>query len=376
MKRLTLIILLGSFSNSLFCQAVNRLDSLFKSYYKDQQPGAMIAIQRQDKIIFKQGYGLANLQIKSRITSATNFNIGSITKQFTAFCILQLEKKGELSLDDKLIKYFPGFNPKTGNSISIRHLLTHSSGIWDHYEHTDTSVVKHATDKDVLDAVIRMDTTYFTPASHYRYSNTAYCLLALIIEKISGQSYADFIQKNIFEPLAMNHSAVLKIGSSIYQAALGYDIDEESNTNGKKQFRELDANQSIFFSTEGDGGIYTSMDDYLKWIAALHSGTILNKALVLQAQSAQFVIDPPSRLAYGYGWFVSEKNKEKIVYHTGSNGGFRAIAFFIPSLKYSVVIFSNRDDINLENLVQEINNILHVSNKSFTKIESLVSFAD
>jgi CubicO group peptidase (beta-lactamase class C family) len=360
----------------LFCQAANRLDSLFKSYYKDQQPGAMIAIQQQDKIIFKQGYGLANLQTKSRITSATNFNIGSITKQFTAFCILQLEKKGKLSLDDKLIKYFPGFNPKTGNSISIRHLLTHSSGIWDHYEYTDTSVVKHATDKDVLGAVIHIDTTYFTPGSHYRYSNTAYCLLALIIEKISGQSYADFIQKNIFEPLAMNHSAVLKIGSSIYQAALGYDINEERNTNGKKQFRELDANQSIFFSTEGDGGIYTSMDDYLKWIAALHSGTILGKALVQQAQSAQFVIDPPSRLAYGYGWFVSEKNKEKIVYHTGSNGGFRAIAFFIPSLKYSVVIFSNRDDINLENLVQEINNILHVSNKSFIKIESLVSFAD
>jgi CubicO group peptidase (beta-lactamase class C family) len=174
----------------------------------------------------------------------------------------------------------------------------------------------------------------------------------------------------------MKHSAVLKVGSPIYQAALGYGISAEGNTNSKKPFRELDATQSIFFSTEGDGGIYTSMDDYLKWIAALRSGTILSKALVQQAQSAQFVIDSPSRLAYGYGWFVSEKNNEKIVYHTGSNGGFRAIAFFIPSLKYSVVIFSNRDDIDLENLVQEINNILHVSNKSFTKIESLLSFAD
>jgi len=361
-----------SFSFLSFCQAKkNRLDSLLKTLYADQQPGAFITIEQKSKIIFKQGYGLANLQTKEKILSSTNLNIGSLTKQFTAYSILLLAQQGRLSLNDKLAKYFPGFNPKTGNSISIQQLLTHSSGIMDHYEHTDTSIVRHATDKDVLEAVKNLGNTYFIPGSHYRYSNTAYCLLALIIEKLSGISYNDFIRKNIFEPLGMKHSAVLKIGSPIYQPAIGYDIN-----GNEKESHQLDADQSIFFSTEGDGGIYTSMDDYLKWCNAWQTGIKLNKALIQQAQSARFLIDSANQLSYGYGWFVSEKNKEKIVYHTGSNGGFRAIAFFIPSQHYSVVIFSNRTDINLEDLVQEINKLLHVNNKSFTKIESLVSFTD
>jgi D-alanyl-D-alanine carboxypeptidase len=376
MKRIILFISAAFFSNLLFCQATtDRLDSLFKTIYTDQYPGAAIAIESDAKIIFKKGYGLANLQTKDKIETTTNLNIGSLTKQFTAYCILQLAGRGKLSLDDKLVKYFPGFNLKTGNVISVRQLLTHSSGIIDHYAFTDTNIIKHATDKDVLTAVENVDSTYFIPGSKYRYSNTAYCLLALIIEKLSGISYNDFVKKNIFEPLGMNHSAVLKIGSLKFHAALGYTVSPNAIDN-KKQFEVLDADQSIFFSTEGDGGIYTSIDDYLKWCNAWQNGNKLNKALMQQAQSAHFLIDPVNKLSYGYGWFVSEKNKTKLVYHTGSNGGFRAISFFIPSSKYHIIIFSNRDDIDLEELVIKINIILHVNNESFTKIESLVSFAD
>lgn len=375
MKRPILSFLSFLFFNSVFAQSIpGRLDSLFKTIYQEEKPGAMIAITQQHQTVFKRAYGAANLKTKEKIEESTNLNIGSLTKQFTAYCILDLAAKGKLSLDDKLIKFFPDFNPKIANTITIRQLLTHSSGITDHYDHTDTSEIKHAVDKDVLFAIKNVETTYFTPGERYRYSNTAYCLLALVIEKISGSSYADFVQKNIFEPLGMNHSTVLRIGSSIYHRAFGYTVKE--SPGGQKQFELLDVDQSIFFSTEGDGGIYTSMEDYLKWCDAWENGNKLNREIIKKAQSSHMRIDSANKLSYGYGWFVSEKNKKKTVYHTGSNGGFRAISFFIPTRSYHVIIFSNRDDIDLEELLQKINNIVGISNRSFTKIESLVSFAD
>jgi CubicO group peptidase (beta-lactamase class C family) len=363
-------------ADHLLCQDnTGRLDSLLKTYYKNEEPGMVIAVEVNGNIIFKNAYGLANLQTKDKINSITNFNIGSITKQFTAYCILRLAEQGHLSLSDKLIKFFPDFNPETGNKITIREMLTHSSGIVDHYAFTDTSIVRHATDKDVLEAVKKIDSTYFVPGSHYRYSNTAYCLLALIVEKLSGMTYAEYVRKNIFLPLSMDHSRVLKIGDKIDRQAIGYDI-EETNNLSKKRFKTLDAGESIFFSTEGDGGIYTSMDDYLKWFHGLQSGTVLERSLIREARSPQFVIDTLNQLSYGYGWFIKGNGTANSVYHSGSNGGFRAIVFSIPAQKYAVIIFSNRTEVDLENLVEEINNLLHIDHKSFIKIESLVSFID
>ena len=354
----------------LYCQnQAKSIDSLLKTYYSDNEPGAFVYISKNNRAVFKKGYGLANMQSKEKISSTTNFNIGSLTKQFTAFCIVQLAERKQLSLQDKLVKYFPDFNPQTGNLVTIQQLLTHCSGITDHYALTDTSIIKHAGDKDVLNAVMHTGSTYFTPGTKYRYSNTAYCLLALVIEKISGISYNDYIKKNIFTPLAMQHSVVLQTGRPIYKQAVGYDFD-----SSKKQFNRLDAGEAIFFSTEGDGGIYTSANDYLRWYQSLQQPLTHNKTVVQKCRSAQFLIDPLSKLAYGYGWFVSEKDRAAAVYHTGSNGGFRAIVFTIPSKNYMVTIFSNRADINLENLVQQINEIMRVTNNSFTKTEALVSF--
>ncbi len=372
MKKLILIIFAAFYFYGAFCQSMSaRLDSLCRTIYSSHEPGAMIAIRDHDKIIFKKGYGLANLNTKTKIESLTNFNIGSLTKQFTAYSILQLANEKRLSLDDKLIKFFPDFNQHIGNLITIRQLLTHSSGIIDHYGFTDTTRVKHATDRDVLIAIKNIDSSYFISGSHYRYSNTAYCLLALIIEKVTGLAYADYIRKEIFTPLNMTHSSVFKFGRPIYRSARGYT----TSRSGPKQFASLDSDQSIFFSTEGDGGIYTSIDDYLKWCDAWRKGNALNRALITKAQSPHFLVDTANKLSYGYGWFISEKGNKK-AYHTGSNGGFRAISFLIPARSYQIVIFSNRDDIDLEELAQKINAIAGLADGSFTKIESLVSFAD
>ncbi|HVM88572.1 MAG TPA: serine hydrolase domain-containing protein [Puia sp.] len=351
-----------------FSQAeIKKIDSLLSGIYKNNEPGIAVAIQQNGKIIFEKNYGLANLETQEKISQSSNFNIGSLTKQFTAFSILQLASKDQLSLHDTIIKFFPYFNNKTGSAITIQELLTHSSGIIDHYALVDTNMIKHATDKDVLDAVKNTDSTYFTPGSAYRYSNTAYCLLAMIIEKLSGIPYADYIKKNIFIPLKMQHSEVLQIGKEINHRVVGYD------TCGKN-FKRSDADNAIFFSTEGDGGIYTSVTDYLKWFDALQTGKLIEKEWIKKARSAQFPVDKKNKLSYGYGWFISEQNAYKEVYHTGSNGGFRAVSFSIPAKNYIIVILSNRTGVDLEEIVKEINKILRVAGKYYSKIDSLESF--
>ncbi len=351
---------------SLYCQDnAKSIDSLLRTYYKAGAPGVTVLINKNRQTIFKKSYGLARLNGKEKMGSNTLLNIGSLTKQFTAFCIVQLAERKKCSLQDKLIQYFPDFAAKTGKQITIQQLLTHSSGIIDHYAFTDTRVVTHATDNDVLNAVKKIDSTYFTPGTKYRYSNTAYCLLALIIEKISGMRYNDYVKKNIFDPLSMQHSVVLDTRKPIANSAYGYAYD-----SSKTSFTKLDAAESVFFSTEGDGGIYTSAEEYLQWWQSLQLPMPANRQVIGKLRSPQFSIDSLQQLSYGYGWFINGK----AVYHTGSNGGFRAMVFTLPSTGYMILIFSNRTDVDLENLVRQINDILHVTNNSFIKTAAFVSF--
>jgi D-alanyl-D-alanine carboxypeptidase len=343
-----------------------RIDSLMSSIYPKDKPGAAIAIVKNGKVVFKKGYGVADLDSKVPITSSTNFNICSMTKQFTAYSVLQLQSRKKLSLDDQLIKYFPDFSSTVGRSVTIRNLLTHSSGIVDHYSHVDKELYKEFWDKDVLTAIQSIDSMYFPSGSHYRYSNSAFCLLSLVIEELSGKSYPEYIRNNIFAPLKMKNSDVIHPDFKISNRALGYESEKDS-------FKISDAKESLFFSTMGDGGIYTSIDDYLKWIMAIQKGKVLNPYLVQKAQSAQFPIDTARKISYGYGWFVAGSGDDKVVYHTGSNGGFRTIVFTKPSKKYSVVIFSNRTGIDLEDLVRVINAIYRIDDKAYVKLESLIS---
>jgi D-alanyl-D-alanine carboxypeptidase len=330
-----------------------QIDSLLKTIYKTDAPGISISIIRNEKLIFKNGYGIADLETKTDLNSKTNFNIGSLTKQFTALAILQLAESKKLSLDDHLNKFFPGLDKKVAEAVTVKELLTHSSGIIDHYDLTNTKNMKHAHINDVLNAIKNTDSTYFPPGSHFRYSNTAYCLLSLIIEKISRVSYAQYLKKNIFMPLEMKKTVVWSEQENIESEASGYEFDSAANS-----FKKSGANENIFFSTEGDGGIYTSVDDYMKWFSALQSAKILQREMIRQARSSQFLIDKEKHLSYGYGWFVDESSMPAKVYHSGSNGGFRAYSFSIPEKNFLIVIFSNRDDVDLEKLIKKIYTII------------------
>ncbi len=368
MKRRGLLLILLFFCLSGFSQpALTRIDSLMKSYYQQAEPGAVIAIQQQNQIIFKKGYGLADLVTGRPITADDNFNIGSLTKQFTAFALLELYYNGKFSLTDTIGKFFN--LPAQVASIRISQLLGHSSGIPDHYGFTDTNRIKHVTDKDVLAAIQRAGSLYFPSGTHYRYSNTAYCLLGLLIEKLSDMPYPAFLQQQIFGPLCIRDAKVFQINQPISKRVIGYDVTKD------KKFIKSDAEESIFFSTEADGGIYISMNNYLKWCMAVESGAFSSSPAIRKAWQGQTCIDTLRALWYGYGWFIHQPaGSPKAVYHTGSNGGFRTVVFMIPSLDYCISIFSNRSDIDLEELVSRINNILSIPDNSFIKSEPLESF--
>jgi CubicO group peptidase (beta-lactamase class C family) len=339
-------------------------------FYQPSQPGAVIAIRLHQKTIFKKGYGLADLSTGKPITADENFNIGSLTKQFTAYALLDLYYQGKFLLTDPIGKFFK--LPPALASVRVSRLLSHSSGMPDHYGFTDTFKIKHATDKDVLAAVQLADSLYFPSGTHYRYSNTAYCLLGLLIEKLSGMSYLHYLQHQVFGPLDIRDATVFQYNHPIPRRVIGYDPGKDGN------FLPADAEESIFFSTEADGGIYISMNNYMKWCMALESGKFSRTPMIRKAWQGQTEIDTARKLWYGCGWFILEPSgdppAQKIIYHTGFNGGFRTVVLMIPSLEYCISIFSNRSDIDLEELVKHINQILSIPDNSFINSGPLESF--
>jgi D-alanyl-D-alanine carboxypeptidase len=369
MKRISFVVYLLIMHLFGSAQAsITKIDSLLTATFNNQLPGISVAIVDNGKTIFKKGYGLANIEVKQPNTPSTNFNIASLTKQFTAMAILQLAEENKLALTDKISKYLPILNKHVADKITIKELLTHSSGLIDHYDYADSKNLQHAHNIDVFNAIKNIDSVYFLPGSHFRYSNTAFCLLALIIEKVSGMSYNDYMKQHIFLPAGMEHTTTWNENEEIAKPATGYALDSASNS-----FRKSQAEEHIFFSTEGDGGVYTSVDDYIKWFKALQGGKIFSKAIVSKARSLEFEIDKTKHLGYGFGWFIDAGAQPAHVYHSGDNSGFRTFGFTIPGQNFLIVIFANREDVNIEELVQKIYLMLKPQQKPFINIEVLTS---
>lgn len=365
-KKLLLILFVA---NSLFAQKESiKIDSILSSIYGNDKPGVSVIIKKNGATVYKRSIGLAVLGNNCPINSETNFNICSLTKQITAYAVTKLSFEKKISLDDPIIKFFPEMNPKVANKIKIRNLLNHSSGLIDHYNLVDRKAFKHFLDKDAFEAIKSIDSTYFPVGKSYRYSNTAFCLLALVIEKVTGESYPEYIKEKVFKPLKMNNSLVLEIGKDIKNRALGYDFEAQTLS-----YKLNDVDESPFFSTMGDGGVYTSIEDYIKWVEALRENKILKKQVIAEVHKKQNAIIKDKDLYYGFGWFVSGKYKNLCYYHTGSNGGFRTIVYTNPAAKYSLVIFSNQNAVDLEVLAKKLNQIYKIDNSSFIALDSLIS---
>lgn len=305
------------------------VDALMRNYAGDV-PGAAVLVLRDGRPVVRAGYGLADLESDTPATPETNFRLASVTKQFTAASILLLAEDGRLKVDDRVRKWLPSL-PKAAETVTIRHLLTHTSGLIDYEDVIPEIFAAQLHDTDVLRLLETQDRTYFRPGTGYRYSNSGYALLALIVEQASGKTFARFLRERIFEPLAMFNTVAYEEGiSTVNNRAFGYT--EEA---GRWNRTDQDQTSAVL----GDGGIYSSIDDFAKWDAALYDGRLLRPSSLEAAFTPATHTDDPET-EYGYGWRITGET----LWHSGESVGFRNVIVRYPKRHLTVVVLTNRNE--------------------------------
>lgn len=331
---LFIVLLVNStaYAQSISKDETEFIDRLMVDQYKPVDPGAVILVAKHGKPVFRKAYGMADLQLGVENSPEYVFRIGSMSKQFTAVCMLQLVQQGKLSLDDDIKEHLPWYNTHD-KKITIRNLLTHTSGITSYTAKSDFG--KRAitdTSKRELAEYFMDDSLLFEPGSDWSYSNSGYAVANLIIEEVSGLSFGDYLQKNVFDPLEMSKTYIGRNELIIPQAVSGYSPGEDG---GFKNAAYLN-----WAWPYGGGQILSCVDDLLKWDEALYSATILDrKVLELAWQSG--VIPEDRETNYGLGWGLREHEGIKIVQHGGGINGFRSFGVRIPSSHLYTVILSN-----------------------------------
>jgi CubicO group peptidase (beta-lactamase class C family) len=310
-----------------------KLDALLEGYNRPGSPGASIMVVQEGKIVLAKGFGLANVEERIPCDTNTNFRLASVSKQFTAMSVLILAERKQLRLSERLSDCFPEF-PAYGREITIRHLLTHTSGLLDYEDLIPKGTQIPVLDRDVLRLMLQQDKTYFPPGTRYRYSNTAYSLLALIVEARSGNTFARFLQENIFRPLKMSHTLAYEQGlAAVPNRAYGYSPDASS-------FKRTD--QSLTSSVLGDGGIYSSVADLRQWDQALYTDKLVSQKMIALAFTPGPSTEHPNT-GYGFGWFIGQYRGLREIWHSGNSIGFTTRIARFPDQKFTVIILTNRN---------------------------------
>jgi CubicO group peptidase (beta-lactamase class C family) len=351
-------MLLLSFATSAQSRLSVRLDSLFHTYPADS-PGFVLSIEKKGEVLYRNAVGVSDilpktsqLPVPPALDTSSCFRMASVTKQFTAMGIFLLEKEGRLSFDAPIGRWLPELPSRVGQRVLVRHLLTHTSGIVDYellaMEHElqfPSPMLRQVLDSDVLYLLSFHDTTYFPPGTQFRYSNSGFCLLALIIERVSHQSFASFIKEKIFLPLHMDHSFVYE-GGSLYE---DYHLRHRVMGFARDSLGEIiPSDQSLTSATKGDGGVYTSISEYSKWMKSLQENKLFHLAPTLRRLRMPIV---SSRIRsqkderrpsdyYAGGWFMTG-NSPLILFHSGSTCGFSNFVIQLPGDEWSIFYFSN-----------------------------------
>jgi CubicO group peptidase (beta-lactamase class C family) len=333
-----------------------KIDALMKQYNDYGQFNGSVLVAQQGKVVFKKGFGMADFEWKIPNTPDTKFRLGSITKQFTSMLILQLVQEGKLKLDGKITDYLPDYPKKTGEKITIHHLLTHTSGIPGYTEfpgffrnisrdpYTPAEFVKLFADSALL----------FEPGVRWSYSNSAYFLLGVIIEKITGKPYEQVLQERIFEPLGMKGSGYDHHETILAKRAAGY----ERGPNGFVNASYLD--MSIPYSA---GSLYSTVEDLFLWDQALHTDKILSKrfkALLFKSYATAFGV-----MSYGYGWMMGNlpvgrsSDSVSVIQHGGGINGFNTLLCRLPGDRGLVVLLNNTGGTRLGEMNRAILGILY-----------------
>lgn len=322
------------------------VDALF-SDYTGERPGASVMVVRDGRPVFVKSYGLAVLDGRIPATPETNFRLASVTKQFTAMSVMLLIERGQLSLDHTLTDIFPGF-PAYGAGVTVRHLLTHTSGLVAYEDLMNPSDTRQVHDRDVLAMMASVDSTLFPPGSAYRYSNSGYAVLAMIVEKVSGQSFPEFLGENVFRPAGMERSVAFVEGvNEVPNRAFGYASEGDGF---------VFSDQSTTSAVLGDGGIYMSVADMFRWDQALYTEKLVSAAMLKQAFTSA-VLTNGGQTGYGFGWSVGEYRGRRRVYHSGSTCGFRTAIHRYPEDRFSVIVLLNRRDAEPDDLAERLTDI-------------------
>lgn len=320
------------------------IDTIVENYPKPAGPGAAIAVVRDGQPIHVKGYGMANVEWNIPIQADTVFRLASVTKQFTTTAIMMLAEQGKLSPQDALTQYLPKY-PTSGHHITLHHLMTHTSGI-----HSYTNVpdfIKTArqdmTPQQIAEEFGKIPFD-FRPGTRYSYNNSAYILLGMIIEKVSGMSYADFIQKHIFDALGMKQSYYLHNEPIIPKRASGYDPTADGLQN------------SIFLSMtqpHAAGALGSTVNDLMLWDKALRENTLLSA----ETQALMYTpvrLEDGSQKGYGYGWGLHDYRGHQTIHHGGGIFGFSTfIARFVQDAT-TVIVLSNYSAMNSGRLTAAI----------------------
>jgi len=310
------------------CLAQNidsRMDQIVQSYVANKQFMGSVLVARGDQVLFSKGYGSANLEWQISDTPSTKFRLGSITKQFTAASILLLEERGKLKVEDPVRKYLPDA-PAAWNKMTIFHVLTHTAGIPNFTNFPDyRSTEALATTPEKLVARFRDKPLEFEPGEKWNYSNSGYVLLGYLIEKISGESYEAFVQKNIFTPLGMKDSGYDSNFAIIPRRATGYEPGPNGPVNAGF------VHMSIPFAA---GALYSTSEDILRWEQGLFGGKLLSAAS-LQKMTTPFKSD------YAFGLQVHTVNGHRVIDHSGGIEGFSTMLAYYPDDKLTVVALAN-----------------------------------
>jgi|SRR5579871_6857266 len=359
-------------------QMIPKIESIFAPLTDSGSPGLSVLVRRRGRTVFQRGYGVRDLNSHAAIDPETNFRLASCTKQFTAMAIMLLVKDKKLRYEQNLAEIFPDF-PAYGATITIGNILHHTSGLPDYETLMDQeekiggpkwTVENQIHDADVLALLEKEHMTSFPPGTKWAYSNSGYVVLGLIVAKVSGESFPQFLRERIFAPLKMDHTVAYEEGKNeVANRAFGH-------SRGSAAWKQTD--QSSTSATLGDGGIYSSVSDLAKWDEALSQHTLLSDVEMRPALTPATLLggakpvwpagqdrQAGTPVAYGFGWFLNPYRGHPRMWHYGETIGFHTyIERFGASAtesgridnpdSMSIVVLCNRTDLDPEALAAKV----------------------
>ncbi|NNF65950.1 MAG: serine hydrolase [Gammaproteobacteria bacterium] len=362
MRLNSVIVAVAIFLHILLINTANADSSLYQQWlvatYPADGPGAAVIVVKDDNVLFRSASGMADMELGVPLRPEHVFRIGSLTKQFTAAAVLLLQEQGRLDVSDNINKYLPEY-PTHGHTITIEHLLTHTSGI---FNYTDIPgyfggpvIRQDLTTEDViaLFSHLPMD---FEPGEAHHYSNSGYTLLGAIIETVSGQTYTEFIRAEIFEPLGMVHSH--HGGPQIIPNRVhGYDGSPGDYRN---------ASFLSMTHPHASGALLSNVDDLAAWTTALFNGELLPKKSV-RKMTRDYKLNSGERIGYGYGFNVGSRFGERVVRHNGGIHGFAGSAMWLPDSHVYVAVLSNFQNRSTSNLASRL--AFHAADANYPRFE-------